>query len=82
MSAVFPNPIPEGNSGPSAAIDPVRRLMVAVGWEDTMVYWDLDNPGRGAIAAPTSGGTSFEGVQAPGFVYDPVIKKFVGWGGG
>ncbi|VAX32291.1 hypothetical protein MNBD_NITROSPIRAE01-196, partial [hydrothermal vent metagenome] len=42
----------------------------------------LDNPGRGAIAAPTSGGTSFEGVQAPGFVYDPVIKKFVGWGGG
>ncbi len=66
----------------SAAIDPERRLMVAVGWDDTMVYWDLDNPGAGAVAVPTSGDTSFESIAAPGFVYDPVIKKFVGWGGG
>lgn len=67
----------------TAAIDPDRRLMVAVGWE-TMVSWDLDNPAQGATNRrfQTSGDSEFEDIAAVGFVFDPVLKKFVGWGGG
>lgn len=64
----------------TAAIDPERHIMVAAG-NDQIFVWDLDNPGRPAVPG-TSGDKTIEGAQAPGFQYDPVLKKFVGWNGG
>ena len=64
----------------TADIDPDRHIMVAAG-HDQIFVWDLDNPGPPTIP-PTSGDKTIEAAQAPGFQFDPVLKKFVGWNGG
>jgi hypothetical protein len=65
----------------TAAIDPVRRKMVAVGIGQLRVL-DLNNPSAGWSDLSTSGDMTIVNAQAPGFVYDPVSDRFVGWSGG
>ncbi len=69
----------------TAAIDPNRHIMVAIGSYDgtrQVLVWDLDNPGKAPITPSTSGARNLEGAKAPGMVYDPVSDKFVAWQGG
>ena len=72
----------------SAAIDPERRLLVVVGkgtadgvrqaWK-----WDLTHPSAPVdLRKLTSGDFAVERAMAPGFVYHPPTRKFVGWVGG
>lgn len=67
---------------PTAAVDPMRRKLVAVGSGNVLV-WDLDAPGliKGRPLA-TKGDTGIVFSKSPGFEYDPVIKQFVAWSGG
>jgi hypothetical protein len=65
----------------TAAIDPVRRKMIAVG-VNQQVMWDLKNPTAGYTTLSTSGDTTITSAQSPGVVYDPVSDKFVAWSGG
>jgi hypothetical protein len=66
----------------TADIDPKRRKMVAAGNGEVWV-WDLtkqgDSPG---VLTVTNGATDFLNADSPGFVYDPMIDKFVGWKSG
>ncbi|MDT8383062.1 MAG: hypothetical protein RRB22_01460 [Gammaproteobacteria bacterium] len=66
----------------TAAIDPERRLMVAVGGyngQRQILVWDLTQKYGNAYIPTTSGDSILENSSASGFVYDPTIKKFVGW---
>jgi hypothetical protein len=64
------------------AIDPVRRLLVGVG-ESNQKVWDISQSGTiQGTNLSTSGDQTLVSAQAPGFVYDLVSKKFVGWNGG
>ncbi|MEM1439246.1 MAG: hypothetical protein AAF545_05190 [Pseudomonadota bacterium] len=74
-SAHVKNNFPEDQT---AAIDPVRHLLVSVG-EGKVRVWDLDNPGASAVIVTTAGPQTVENGKAPGFVYDPVNDQFVGW---
>ncbi len=65
----------------TAALDPVRRLIVAVG-NDRIRVWNVANPEADEVVPSTSGPSVLQGRQAPGFQYDPTIQKFVGWDGG
>jgi hypothetical protein len=66
----------------TAAIDPTRRLLVAVGG-GAAYSWDLTQPASVAAVALTPGGDlTAQQVGSPGFVYDPVVDKFVAWAGG
>lgn len=73
---------------PTAAIDPAKNLMVAVGGgaykpPSQAVLWRLDDPGKRIdLGKMTSGPKKIEGAKAPGFVFDPEIQMFVGWDGG
>jgi len=64
----------------TAAIDPTRHIMVAVGGNQFYV-WDLNNPNADPTS-PSTTGPNLKTSQSPGFVYDPVSDKFVGWDGG
>jgi hypothetical protein len=66
----------------TADVDPIRHKFVAIG--NGRVYaWDTNNPGTvSAVLLPTTGDTQILNAQAPGFVYDPVIDRFVAWQGG
>lgn len=66
----------------TAAIDPVGRVLVAVGGGQAFT-WDLSKPGdvAGAVLS-TSGDPSIVHAPSPGFAYDPAIHAFVGWSGG
>ncbi len=68
----------------TAAIDPTRHIMVSIGGYDgrQFLVWDLDNPGAPPTSPSTSGDTFLESKNAPGFAFDPVSGKFVGWDGG
>lgn len=67
----------------TAAIDPVRRLMVTVGGKSGILIWDLNNPTSAPFKpASTSGDAAIQSAQAPGFVYDSASKLLVGWDGG
>lgn len=70
----------------TAAIDPERHLLVAVGGygkRPQAFAWNLGDPGRPLNLIPRSTGDKrLERVAAPGFVYDSKIGKFVGWHGG
>lgn len=72
----------------TAAIDPVRRLMVAVGkgaadGSSQIWLWDLNKPSAPTrLLGRTSGDTAVERAMAPGFVYHPGSRKFVAWIGG
>lgn len=64
------------------AIDPVRRKLVAVG-EGNIWIWDISQSGYvPQVAKSTSGGGAIINATSPGFTYDPVSDKFVGWNGG
>jgi len=64
---------------PNAAIDPVRRIFVGVGNGRFNVF----NLTTGLSTQPsTSGPQNVVNCRGPGFLYDPVIKQFVGWCGG
>ena len=66
-----------------SAIDPDRRLFVIVGGnQNYMRVWDLDSPSTPPTSPTTSGPTTIETTSGPGFIFDPVVKKFVGWAGG
>jgi hypothetical protein len=69
----------------TAAIDPNRHILVAVGGyagKRQIYVWDLDHPGNAPTMPSTSGDRTLETEGAPGFVYDPISDKFVGWRGG
>ena len=69
----------------TAAIDPTRHIMVSVGGyggNRQFLVWDLNNPDNPPTSPASSGATALETSQAPGFVFDPVSNKFVGWDGG
>ncbi len=69
----------------TAAIDPNRRLMVLVGGyggQRQIRVWDLNNPSQAPTIPATTGDTDLEYSNSPGFVYDPVSDRFVGWKGG
>lgn len=66
----------------TGALDPVKRRYIAVGmglfWE-----WNMDGgPNSNPVRITTSGPRTAQNVDSPGLEYDPVIKKFVAWGGG
>ncbi len=67
----------------TAAIDPSHHVMVATGGakNNKVLVWDLNHPGS-PREPRTTGPKTLESAQAPGFVYDPAIGKFVGWAGG
>ncbi len=65
----------------TAAIDPVRRKMVAVGIGQLLVL-DLKNPSAGFANLSAGGDLAIFNATSPGFVYDPVSDRFVGWSGG
>lgn len=66
----------------NAAIDPRRRLFVAVGVGKVHV-WKMNASGFvKATAIKTTGDKGIQDAKSPGFAYDPVIKKFVAWSGG
>lgn len=73
---------------PTAAIDPSKNIMVAVGGgaykpKSQALLWRLNDPGRPVdLAKQTNGPKEIEGAKAPGFVFDPQIGMFVGWDGG
>ncbi|MDH5545586.1 MAG: hypothetical protein OEZ43_08340 [Gammaproteobacteria bacterium] len=66
----------------SAAIDPIRRKLVAIG--NNQVYiWSLSNNQTIAnTKLATSGDTEILGKPSPGFQYDPASDSFVAWAGG
>jgi len=67
----------------TAAIDPKRHKMVAVG-SGTVLVWNLE-PDTGYIffsQTSTSGATGIVGAGAPGVEYDPRSDKIVAWSGG
>jgi hypothetical protein len=70
----------------TAAIDPVRRLLVLVGSgtdQGQLIKWDLDLPTRATdLRAITTGDKDIERAYAPGFDYHGPTGKFVAWTGG
>ncbi len=70
----------------TAAVDPVRRLLVTVGGKSGILIWDLNNPTSAPFKPATTSGNAadvaLQSAQAPGFVYDSASKLFVGWNGG
>lgn len=72
----------------TGAIDPERRLLVAVGLGNRAgnrqaLSWDLDRRGAPTdLTELTQGDTEVERAIAPGFVYHPPTRRFVAWIGG
>jgi hypothetical protein len=64
----------------TAAIDPMRRLFVGVGSGNVWV-WNMDAGPYTPTLQPTTGGPALLKSLAPGFEYDPVIRKLVAWNG-
>ncbi len=64
----------------NADIDPEKRLYVEVGEDENAIAWNIDT-GKGGYVK-LSGPSKIISSLAPGFVWDPVLKKFVGWAGG
>jgi hypothetical protein len=67
-----------------SSIDPTRDLFVAVDTNsrDRVLVIDLKNPSAPRLQVNTIGDKTLEGGHRPGFEWDPVVKKFVGWDGG
>lgn len=66
----------------TAAIDPKRRKLVAVGGGATHVF---DLPGSSSAArssVSTKGETEIVRAKNPGIDYDPVSDRFIAWSGG
>ncbi len=60
------------------AVDPKRRLLVGAGNKSLFSY-DLANAKVARHALTTSGGDAFIAAGNPGFDYDPVADRLVGW---
>lgn len=65
----------------TAAIDPTRRVMVAIGRGGQFIL-NLNNPASGFSNLSSSGDNGIIGVDAPGLAYDPISDQFVAWHGG
>lgn len=66
----------------TAAIDPVDRLLVAVGNGHIQSY-SIDEATLGASEIPdASGALKAQNANAPGFVWDTAARLFVAWSGG
>ena len=66
----------------TAAIDPVRHKLFAVGG-GMVASWDLNSSGKLTRASPaTTGDATAVSAQNPGFVYVASLDKFVAWSGG
>lgn len=63
----------------TADIDLENRLFVAVG-DETVRVWNLST--WGYSTPQTTGGNVVVNANAPGFVWDPVMKRLVAWAGG
>lgn len=77
----------------TAAVDPVDKLFVAVGYQcmgstgTGIGAWDISNPRASYITGyrPTATGVGVTAIQQahnPGFIWDSAINKFVAWSGG
>jgi hypothetical protein len=68
----------------TAALDPDRRLLVLCGGYSgsQFLVWDLNKPNDPCFTPATSGDRRMESENAPGFEFDPVIRKFAAWDGG
>ncbi len=67
----------------SAAIDPVRRKLVAIGNDGRVFTWDLAQTGDITYQKlVTTGDTEIIFEDSPGFAFDPVSEQFVAWAGG
>ena len=62
-----------------AAVDPAKRLFIAIGNGKSIVYDIKANTVR---SQATTGPQNVMNARGPGLVYDPVLKKIVGWAGG
>lgn len=70
------------SGGQTAAIDPTRKKFVAVG-RGLVRSWDISTAGQvNSQDLTTTGDTTLLATDYPGFVYDPISDKFVGWIGG
>lgn len=66
----------------TAAIDPARRRMIAVG-KGQVWSWDISATGTiTGKSLTTTGATAVLAANSPGFVYDPAVDRFVAWVGG
>ena len=66
----------------TAALDPKRRKFVAVG-NGNVTVWNLKDRGlKKGKSIKTTGDVGIITSIAPGFVYDPILDKFVAWSGG
>lgn len=67
-----------------SAIDPVRDIFVTLDSRGTqsVIVHDLKNPSARGVFVTTIGDKALESAQKPGFEWDPVVEKFVSWGGG
>src|SRR5581483_650850 len=63
----------------TAAVDPAKGLFIAIGNGKSIVY---DIKANTARSQPTTGPQNVMNARGPGLVYDPVLKKIVGWAGG
>jgi len=70
------------NYGLTMDLDPVRKLLIAVGWG--VVYkWDVSVPGTlKKEKLETTGVPALLKGQSPGFAFHPPSRMFAAWGGG
>lgn len=66
----------------TGALDPERRLFVAVGGKAIYAWYLSDSPTIAYTMPQTSGDKAVEAAGSPGFVYYPPGREFVGWIGG
>jgi hypothetical protein len=65
----------------TGAVDPKRRLFVAVGGGEVRA-WDMTKNPTPGVQTTTFGDTAIVGRMNPGLEYDQVIDKLVAWAGG
>jgi hypothetical protein len=71
----------------TGCLDYTRNRLLVIGSSPghQFQYWDLSNPNAAPVAITTSGaagGQALENMAGPGFVYDPVGDRYIGWNGG
>ena len=67
--------------GSTSDVDPNRRLLVAVGSDQTRV-WDLESPDDASVVWNTTGDREVENTFGPGVAYHPASDRMVCWAGG
>lgn len=70
---------PPGSFAVTATIDTERRVLAVLGTGD---YWELDLATGLFSEPPLVGCDAALAVDAPGFVFDPIGRRFVIWAGG